>query len=273
MASITDCVVDGLKYPFTDIKKLLTFGAFFAVIDLLSLAISNSFLNIFRALAKVNYNALPANFSNMPAGDIYLIIGLSIVSFIISLFAMGYMYRITGFAIDKKPDFPGFEDILNLFVSGIKYFIVTLAYNIIPIIILTIGIIAAADQSYGGIIILISAILFIALNFLLIMALNNMIAYDQLSKAFDLSEITANISSLGWGKYIGTVIFTLLVFMIVMVGVGFVLSMITAVFTAVSSQIIIVTAVIGIIESLLVTSYGSAFYSRVFGLIYREAVK
>ena len=37
MASITDCVVEGLKYPFNDIKKLLGFGIFFVIFDLLSM--------------------------------------------------------------------------------------------------------------------------------------------------------------------------------------------------------------------------------------------
>ena len=40
MASITDCVVEGLKYPFNDIKKLLGLGVLFALISALSTFIS-----------------------------------------------------------------------------------------------------------------------------------------------------------------------------------------------------------------------------------------
>ena len=48
MASITDCVVEGLKYPFNDIKKLLGFGVLFAVISALSTFISIKSFEIFR---------------------------------------------------------------------------------------------------------------------------------------------------------------------------------------------------------------------------------
>ena len=34
MSSMTDYVVEGLKYPFNDIKKLLCFGAIFAILNL-----------------------------------------------------------------------------------------------------------------------------------------------------------------------------------------------------------------------------------------------
>ena len=44
------------------------------------------------------------------------------------------------FSIDKKEDLPGFSDILGLFIKGIKYFLVTVAYNIIPMIVLVGGI-------------------------------------------------------------------------------------------------------------------------------------
>ena len=48
MPSITDCVVEGLKYPFNDIKKLLVFGILFVIFDLLSLAFSLKTLDITR---------------------------------------------------------------------------------------------------------------------------------------------------------------------------------------------------------------------------------
>ena len=40
MSSMTDYVVEGLKYPFNDIKKLLCFGAIFAILNLISIAIN-----------------------------------------------------------------------------------------------------------------------------------------------------------------------------------------------------------------------------------------
>ena len=278
MASITDCVKEGLKYPFNDIKKLLGFGGLFALISAISVFMSVKSFDIFRNTVHIventNVTASQLSFSQLPAGDIYLVAGLAVISFIISLFIMGYQYEIVKFSIDKKSDLPGFKDILGMFIRGIKYFLVTLAYNIIPIIVLACGILLVGDSSILPIVILISVLLFIIAYFLLIMALNNMIAYDSLKKAFDFKEITGNIANLGWGKYIGIIIFTIIVYMIIMVAVSFVLSFIAVILAAtISNQAIVISIVIAVIEGLFIDSYGTVFFNRVCGSIYRESIK
>ena len=278
MASITDCVVEGLKYPFNDIKKLLGFGVLFALISTLSTFISVKSFDIYRISVhiaeKTNTTASHIPFSQLPANDIYLVIGLAIVSLIVTLFIFGYQYNIVKFSIDKKEDLPGFANILGMLGNGIKYFIVTLAYSIIPMLILFGGLILVGNPSIILAITLISAILFIIAYFLLIMALNNMVAHDDIKKAFDLREIIDNISNLGWGKYIGIIIFTLIVYVIIMVATGFILSFITVLFAAtVSNQAIVISFVIAIIEGLFIDSYGALFFNRVCGSIYRESIK
>lgn len=278
MASITDCVVEGLKYPFKDIKKLLGLGGLFALISAISVFISFKSLDVFRLtvhlVEKTNTTLSHLPFSQLPAGDIYLVAGLAIISFIVSLFIMGYQYDIVKFSIDKKENLPGFSDILGMFIKGIKYFIVCLAYSIIPILVMGGGIVLIGNSSILSIIILIGMLLCIIAYFLMIMALNNMIAHDSIKKAFDFNEIIGNISNLGWGKYIGIVIFTIIVYMIIMVAVSFVLSFITALFAAtISNQAFVVSIVIAIIEGLFINSYGAIFYNRVCGSIYREAIK
>ena len=278
MASITDCVVEGLKYPFNDIKKLLGFGVLFALISVLSTFISVKSFDIFRQTVHIventNSTLSHLSFAQLPAGDINLVAGLAIVSFIISLFIFGYQYNIVKFSIDKKEDLPGFSDISGMFIKGIKYFLVTVAYNIIPMIVLVGGIALVGDSSILPIVVLISVLLFIIAYFLLIMALNNMVAHDSIKKAFDLHEIIGNISNLGWGKYIGIIIFTLIVYMIIMVAVSFVLSFISAIFAAtISNQALIIAYFVAIIEGLFIDSYGAIFYNRVCGSIYRESIK
>ena len=278
MASITDCVKEGLKYPFNDIKKLLGFGGLFAVISAISVFISVKSFDIFRntvhIVEKTNSTVSHLSFSQLPAGDIYLVAGLAIISFIISLFIMGYQYDVVKFSIEKKSDLPGFKDILGMFIKGIKYFLVTVAYNIIPILVLAGGILLVGDSSILPVIILISVLLFIIAYFLLIMALNNMIAHDSLKKAFDFKEITGNIANLGWGKYIGIIIFTIIVYMIIMVAVSFVLSFIAVMLAAtISNQAIVISIVIAVIEGLFIDSYGTVFFNRVCGSIYRESIK
>lgn len=278
MASITDCVSEGLKYPFSDVKKVLGFGVLFALISALSTYIGVKSFDIFRTTVHIventNLTVSQLSFSQLPAADIYLVAGLTIVAFIISLFIMGYQYDIIKFSIERKEGLPGFSDVMAMFINGIKYFIVTVAYNIIPILVLFGGIALAGESSILPIVILISMILFIIAYFLLVMALNNMIAHDDFRKAFDFNEIIGNISNLGWGKYIGIIIFTLIVMMIISVAVSFIFSIFTVVFAAtINNQALIVSLAIAIIEGLFVDSYMSVFFNRVCGSIYRESIK
>ncbi len=263
MASITDCVVEGLKYPFNDIKKLLGFGVLCALMSALS-----TFIGI-----KSNNSISQIPFTQLPAGDIYLVAGLAILSFIVTLFIWGYQYDIIKFSIDNKSDLPGVSDILGMFIKGIKYFIVTLAYIIIPVIVFIVGIILAGNSSAAAAVTLILVVLLVIAYFLLIMALNNMIAHDDIRKAFDFRQITDNISNLGWGKYIGIILFTFIVMMIISVAVGFVMSIIGFGFEIAINQVTVVSVVIAIIEGLFIDSYMGLFFNRVCGSVYREAIK
>ena len=277
MASITDCVVEGLKYPFNDIKKFLGFGVLFALLSALSTYIGIKSFDIFRTSVhiaeKPNTTASHIPFSQLPAGDIYIVAGLSLLSLIVFLFIWGYQYDVVKFSIDKKSDLPGFADILGMLIRGVKYFIVTLAYSIIPVLVFVVGM-TLGDSSAFIAVSLISMLLFIAAYFIMIMALNNMIAHDSLKKAFDFSEITGNISNLGWGKYIGIMLFTIIVMMIISVAVSFVMSFITVGFAAViNNQAVVISFVIAIIQGLFIDSYMSLFFNRVCGSIYRESIK
>ncbi|MDO5823791.1 DUF4013 domain-containing protein [Methanobrevibacter sp.] len=274
MVSITDCIGEGLKYPFNDIKKLLGFGVLFALANLISLAISIKAVDVLRAFGQLNhYGSFMFNVSRLPSGDVNMLIGLSIVSFIILLLIMGYEWSIVKFSIDKRNDLPGLFNVLELFGNGIRYFIVTLAYNIVPIAMLIMGL-EFINEPYGICLVLISLLLFIIVYFILIMALNNMIAHDKFKKAFDFSEIIGNISNLGWIKYVGIIVFTFIVYLIIIAAVSFILSF-AAVFIAgfINNQVIVVSAILTTINGLLVSSYLGAFYNRVFGSIYRESLK
>lgn len=274
MASITDCVGEGLRYPFNDMKKILIFGLLFAIINMISFAILEKSVDIFRLLAVANANTLALRFSQVPSGDIYLIAVLAIISIIISLIIMGYQYNVIKFSIDEKDDLPGFKDIAGILVNGVKYFIVTLIYNILPMIVLIAGGIGLHPVQNGDYIVTtVAGILFIICNFLLIMAIANMVDNDKITKAFDLREITDKISNLGWGKYIGIVIFTIIIYAIIMAAVGVILVFLSMFVAIALNQAMVIIAIISIIEGLLISPYISIFFNRVYGSIYRQSVK
>ena len=278
MASITDCVAEGLKYPFRDIKKLLGLGILFVIIDLLSIVFTIKTVDVTKmiigTLEKTNATAFNLNFSQLPNGDIYLAIAILVVGFIVSLIILGYLYDVVNFSINRKDDLPGFGDIVGMFIKGVKYFLVSLAYSIPSMIVAFLAILVTNNSSAWPVIMIISVLVMIICYFLMIMALNNMIAHDSLKKAFDFSEIMGNISNLGWVKYIGTILFTVIVFMIINIAIGIVMSFLTVIFAAtINNQAIVISTVISVIEALFVTSYWGVFFSRVCGSIYRESVK
>ena len=278
MASITDCVVEGLKYPFNDIKKLLGVGILCVIIDLISIVFTIKTVDVTKmiigTLEKTNATAFNLNFSQLPNGDIYLAIAILVVGFIVSLIILGYLYDVVKFSINRKDDLPEFGDIVGMFIKGVKYFLVCLVYSIPSMIVAFLAILVSNNSSLWSVIMVISVLLIIICYFILIMALNNMIAHDSLKKAFDFSEIRGNISNLGWVKYIGTILFTVIVFMIINMAIGIVMSFLTVIFAAtINNQAIVISIVISVIEALFVTSYCSVFFSRVCGSIYRESVK
>ena len=278
MASITDCVVEGLKYPFNDVKKLLGLGVLFAIINLLSMFFAMNTFDMYRVVIHTIENTTvpisSLNMSIIPSSNIYAAVGIAIAGLIVGLFILGYQYNIIGFSIDKKDELPGFTDVVDIFVKGIKYLIVSVAYNIPAMIVMAASMMFLDNMGVMSALMVISFVLLVIGYFLLVMALNNMVAHDSIRKAFDFREIIDNISNLGWGKYIGTILFTVIVFMIINVAVGLVLCLLAVSFAAaIINQAFAVSIFIGVIEALFVSSYCAVFFNRVCGSIYRESIK
>lgn len=272
MASMTDLVSEGLKYPFNDVKKLLSFGVLFALLNVISFGITEKSVDIVRVIGKTPGNTFVMKFSQIPANDTYIFALLALISFIITLLVMGYLYNVVKFSIEGKDELPGLGDIINLLINGAKFFIVFLAYNIIPVIVFLIGMYTVGLYYNGDYLtVILTSILFIICNFLLIMALANMIATDRLSDAFAFGDIIERISNLGWIKYIGIIIFALIVYMIITIAFGLVLTLLTALLAIAANNAMVVSAMIAIIEGLLISPYLSVFFSRVMGSIYNEA--
>jgi hypothetical protein len=119
---------------------------------------------------------------------------------------------------------------------------------------------------------IIAFILFIICNFLLIMALTNMVDADKFTKAFDLREIVDKIAGLGWIKYIGLILFTFFIYIIIMIATSMIMMFISIFLVMAFEQMLFIFAVITLIEGLFISPYISIFFHRVYGSVYREAI-
>ena len=279
MASITDVVKEGLKYPFNDGKKVLTFGVIFLISSIISLFMNyfiyDSLMVIESRAPLETYQAL---MGAIPPSNMALIVISWILTFIVMIFCVGYIYKVIQYGIDHKYELPGFNDIKGLFVNGLKMFIVGLAYSILPMILFFLGLMLAINQAVGpsvnaigGIILLIALIFGIFMSLMEVMALGHMIAKDNFKAAFEFKEILALIKNIGWGRYIGILLFTIIVIMVLSVFLEFIFGGITVLLSMILSSAIVMAIVSIILQSLFLSPYISIVIARIYGAIYREA--
>lgn len=199
----------------------------------------------------------------------------------------GYNYRVINTAvhgiINGRDPLPDFDDLIDMFVDGVKVVIIQIVYLLIPAIVFLIFAIVAGHLS-GGIstaLMIIGCIITFALGIVAClmsqMALCHM-AYNEgsFSKAFAFSELKEVIDEIGWFKciatYLGLIIITLVISFVVTLIIG-------AVFTVfgISSfalgvnpgGIFLLGAFINsLITMFLVGPYLSIFNSRSIGLLY-----
>lgn len=279
MASITDVVKEGLKYPFNDGKKVLTLGGLFLLTSLISL-----FMNyfVFDSLKVIENNAPLETFNALlgaiPPSNMALIVVSWILTFIVLLFISGYLYDVIKYGIEGRYELPEFKDIKGIFRNGIRNIIVGIAYSILPGIVFLLGLMLTVNKAVGpsvnaiGGIILLAAIVFaIFVSMFEVIAMCNMVAKDELKAAFDFSEILALIKNLGWGKLFGILLFAVIAVMILVVFLEFIFGGISLLISMVIGSAMALVIVKIIFDSLLINPYVSIVISRIYGSIYRQA--
>jgi hypothetical protein len=203
-----------------------------------------------------------------------LILGIITIAsiLIVPLFlVLGYMFRIIKATLAGIDELPEFDEIGDMFVDGLKVFVVGFVYAI-PVWILsaifglvTGGNSAAAVTSLGtgyALAFILGNIVFIIIAVIIglieLMAIANMAYNDgDLGTAFRFSEILDIIATIGWGKYIVTyIVIVILATIGVMIGV----------FT--------MFVIIGIILlPLFILPYLIMFEARGIGLLFTEAME
>ena len=279
MASITDVVKEGLKYPFNDGKKVLTLGGLFLLTSLISL-----FMNyfVFDSLKVIENNAPLETFNALlgaiPPSNMALIVVSWILTFIVLLFISGYLYDVIKYGIEGRYELPEFKDIKGIFRNGIRNIIVGIAYSILPGIVFLLGLMLTVNKAVGpsvnaigGIILLVAIVFAIFVSMFEVIAMCNMVAKDELKAAFNFSEILALIKNLGWGKLFGILLFAVIAVMILVVFLEFIFGGISLLISMVIGSAMALVIVKIIFDSLLINPYVSIVISRIYGSIYRQA--
>ena len=199
----------------------------------------------------------------------------------------GYNYRVINTAvhgvINGRDPLPDFEDLISMFVDGVKVVIVQILYLLLPIIIFFVfavvagqanGVAASAIMIIGCIM---TFVAFVVAELMIQMGICHM-AYNDgaFSKAFAISEIKEVIDEIGWFECIATllglIIITLVIFSVVSIIIGIIFTVFgisTAVLGINPSAIFILGGIINsLITMFLVGPYLSIFNSRSIGLLY-----
>ena len=199
----------------------------------------------------------------------------------------GYNYRVINNAvhgiINGRDPLPDFDDLISMFVDGVKVVIVQIGYLIVPVVVFLIFAFIAVnvDTAVSSVLMVIGCII----TFALVVAACLMsqmgichMAYNEgaFSKAFAWAEIKEVIDEIGWFEciitYIGLIIITVVLS-------GVVSSLIWIIFTVFGLSTAILGAdptgvfLIGIlinsaISMFIVGPYLSIFNSRSIGLLY-----
>ena len=219
------------------------------------------------------------------------VIALFSFLFLPAFLITGYNYRVINTAvhgiINGRDPLPNFDDIIDMFVDGVKVVIVQIAFLIVPAIIFILF--AFIAGKFSGV--LSSAIIIIGclITFVLIivsclmgqMGLCHM-AYNEgaFSKAFALTEIKEVIDNIGWFNciktYLGLIIITVDIAVVVsaiITGIFTIFGVSGAVLGADTSGVFLLGALVNSLVSLLIVGpFLSIFNARSIGLLYTTQI-
>lgn len=225
---------DAFMYPLKNIKALVIYAILGIIVGIASAG----------SIAGMN--------AGMSANNLLAVIGSGIIGIIISLLIgfviEGYLLDVVKFGITRDDAAPEI-DFIRQSINGVKLFIITLVYYLIPIIISALLAIFLANWLSS----LIAAILFIIFAFAAVMGQCRLAKTEDLMYSLNIAGALADITKIGIVKII---IFTIVVFIAALV-----LSLIG---TAISQ----LNAVVGGIIMGIIGIYLTFVIARASGLLY-----
>lgn len=230
-----EIIGDAFKYPVSNWKQLLILGVI--------VLISQFSMEIVMGYGRVS-------------GLLYFLL---IPALVASILILGYQLRTIRTSIMGENEPPEFNEWTKLFLNGLRLFITSLVYGIIPTIVLVVGFIMllVGSSGIGVIILLLGAILLIIVGIISVMAISNMAYYDEIGAAFRFGEIRERIESIGWLRYI---------LMLILLGIFYII-------LAVVAALVTLIPFAGLVlVSLIIYPFMYLFMYRAYGLIFRETL-
>ena len=200
----------------------------------------------------------------------------------------GYNYRVINTAvhgiINGRDPLSGFDDIIEMFIDGVKVFIVQIVYLIVPAVVFLIFALLASQLTdvLSAVVMLIGCLLtFVVGIAACLMAQIGVchMAYNDgaFSKAFEINEIKGVIDEIGWSTciatYLGLIIITVVIAFVVTALIGLIFTVFGisgfALGADAASGIFLLGAFVNsAIAMFLVGPYLSIFNARSIGLLY-----
>lgn len=278
--SITNLVKEGLHYPFGEKDKILKLGVFFVIMAVLNCILPYLFNSaVYPTNVTSIFGFILAIFQSLPTNNLLAIVTILLVSVILSLFISGYMIRVIKKALNNDISLPNFDNIGAMFIDGVKVLIITIVYQLIPIILMFVGFIlmnqfiATENNMFlvGLLISFIGVIISIIMYIFHLIAINHFVAKDkQLNEALNFRDVFAVVKGIGFFRILATVIFTgLICGIIVCVAggiVGFTMGLLSLI-PGLYQKLIFGTI---IIMALIISPFIFLFESRVFGSLYNH---
>ena len=256
---IVELIQNALSYPFSDWKKILIFGIFILIGNIIMVI---TFIGTFLGI------------NNIAVKILLFIIGFILFGILIN----GYKFKIIKASLDGVAELPEFNNWFKIFINGIKVYIVNIVYLLPAILIIIFAGLSLLPtlMSLGSNISSINAntilsfltaaiLVFIALLYILIILPINYMAIAHMANnngtlmaAFRFHEIIDKIGTIGWGNLILWYLVTGTIYIII--------SLVGAIITGIFSIINPIVSII--LNSLIIYPYLNMYLNRSIALFY-----
>lgn len=236
--SLSDIFSDAIRYPFSNIVNYLFVGV---------LALLASLPNIVKAF-------------NIDSSSVTVLSAILAIFF--SIVLSGYCVTVIRMGIENSNDIPEIKLVDNL-IDGIKVFIISLIYYIIPLMVILIFALMAGVIGAGlgalvaalGIFLIVAIILFVLFGIFEVVAIARFAKTGELSDALSIGEVIEDAKRIG--------IINIIAFILI--------SMVIIAVAYIVSTILCIIPVIGaILSSLIVSGFVVLFYNKALGLLYSQ---